>query len=47
MAASADITKAAAGKALDGMIEALTGALKNGDTVTFVGFGTFYVGERA
>ena len=47
MAASADITKAAAGKALDGMIEALTGALKNGDTVTIVGFGTFYVGERA
>ena len=47
MAASADITKAAAGKALDGMIEALTGALKNGDTVTLVGFGTFDVGERA
>lgn len=47
MAASADIPKAAAGKALDGMVEALTQALKNGDTVTLVGFGSFYVGERA
>lgn len=47
IAASADISKAAAGKALDGMIDALTGALQKGDTVTLVGFGTFYVGERA
>ncbi|EEG08832.1 histone family protein DNA-binding protein [Pseudogulbenkiania ferrooxidans 2002] len=29
------------------MIAAVTGALKQGDTVTLVGFGTFYVGERA
>ena len=29
------------------MIEALTEALKKGDTVTLVGFGSFYVGERA
>ena len=47
MAASADISKAAAGKALDGMVDALTQALKQGDSVTLVGFGTFYVGERA
>ena len=47
IAASADLPKAAAGKALDGMIEALTEALKKGDTVTLVGFGSFYVGERA
>lgn len=47
MAASADIPKAAAGKALDAMVEALTDALKKGDSVTLVGFGTFYVGERA
>ncbi|MBI3145618.1 MAG: HU family DNA-binding protein [Pseudogulbenkiania sp.] len=47
IAAEADIPKAAAGKALDGMIAAVTGALKQGDTVTLVGFGTFYVGERA
>ncbi len=47
IAQNADISKAAAGKALDGMIEAVTTALKSGDTVTLVGFGTFYVGERA
>ncbi len=47
IAQNADISKAAAGKALDGMIEAVTSALKSGDTVTLVGFGTFYVGERA
>ena len=47
IAQSADISKAAAGKALDGMVTAVTEALKSGDTVTLVGFGTFYVGERA
>ena len=47
IAQSADISKAAAGKALDGMVAADTEALKSGDTVTLVGFGTFYVGERA
>ena len=47
IAKEADISKAAAGKALDGMINAVTKALKDGDTVTLVGFGTFYVGERA
>ncbi|MGE8355901.1 MAG: HU family DNA-binding protein [Microvirgula sp.] len=47
IAASADISKAAAGKALDGAIDALTAALSKGETVTLVGFGTFYVGERA
>ena len=29
------------------MVAAVTEALKSGDTVTLVGFGTFYVGERA
>ncbi len=47
IAQEADISKAAAAKALDGMMNAVTGALKQGDTVTLVGFGTFYVGERA
>ena len=41
------LSKASAAKALDGMISAVTNALKSGDTVTLVGFGTFYVGERA
>ena len=47
VAASADIPKAVAGKALDGVLEAVTAALKSGDMVTLVGFGTFFVGERA
>ena len=47
IAQEADISKAAAAEALDGLTNAVTGALKNGDTVTLVGFGTFYVGERA
>ncbi|PLY12197.1 MAG: DNA-binding protein HU [Sedimenticola sp.] len=47
MADSADISKAAAGRALDGMIEAITGALKKDDQVTIVGFGSFSVRERA
>lgn len=47
IATEADISKATAAKALDGIICAVTQALKSGDTVTLVGFGTFYVGERA
>ena len=47
MAESADISKAAAGRALDGLIEAITGALKSGDQVSVVGFGSFSVRERA
>ncbi|TDR79770.1 HU family DNA-binding protein [Paludibacterium purpuratum] len=47
IADKAEISKAAAAKALDGMIASVTDAMKKGDTVTLVGFGTFYVGERA
>ncbi|WP_066570110.1 HU family DNA-binding protein [Snodgrassella sp. CFCC 13594] len=47
IAEEADLSKAAAAKALDGLMSAVTSALKKGDTVTLVGFGTFYVGERA
>jgi DNA-binding protein HU-beta len=47
MADSADISKAAAGRALDGLIEAITQAVKNNDTVSIVGFGTFLLRERA
>lgn len=43
----ADVSKAAAGRALDATIEAVKKAMKKGDTVTLVGFGTFYVGKRA
>ncbi|HGO8697977.1 TPA: HU family DNA-binding protein [Neisseria meningitidis] len=47
IAQEADISKAAAQKGLDATTNAVTTALKQGDTVTLVGFGTFYVGERA
>jgi DNA-binding protein HU-beta len=46
VAKSADISKAAAGRALDSAIVAIKGSLKRGQTVTLVGFGTFYVGKR-
>jgi len=47
MAESADITKAAAARALDGFVDAITQALKDGEQVTLIGFGTFAVRERA
>ncbi|MDH5393051.1 MAG: HU family DNA-binding protein [Gammaproteobacteria bacterium] len=47
VAETADLSKAAAGKAVDAFIGAVTGALKNGDQVTIVGFGTYLVRERA
>lgn len=47
IADSADLTKADAGRALDGMIDAITAALKKGETVSLVGFGSFAVKERA
>jgi len=46
VADSADISKAAAGRAVDGAIDAITKALRKGDTVTLVGFGTFSVRKR-
>ncbi|MDF1780489.1 MAG: HU family DNA-binding protein [Alcanivoracaceae bacterium] len=47
IATAADLSKADAGRALDATIEAVTGALKNGDSVSLVGFGTFAVKKRA
>ncbi|RLJ20898.1 DNA-binding protein HU [bacterium endosymbiont of Escarpia laminata] len=47
MADAADISKAAAGRALDGMVDAITGAMKSGDQVSLIGFGTFSVKARA
>lgn len=47
IAASADISKAAAARALDATVESIKTALKNGDTVNLVGFGAFKVGTRA
>lgn len=47
IAAGADISKAAAGRALDSMLGAVTDALQKGEQVSLVGFGTFAVKERA
>jgi len=47
IAKTADISKAAAGRALDATIAAVKGSLKKNQTVTLVGFGSFYVGKRA
>ena len=47
VADSADISKAAASRAVDGMVAAITGALQNGDQVAMIGFGTFSVKDRA
>jgi DNA-binding protein HU-beta len=47
IANAAGISKAAAARALDATTEAISGALKKGDLVTLIGFGTFYVGERS
>ncbi len=47
IASEADISKASAGRALDSMINSITGALSKGDSVSLVGFGTFSVKERA
>jgi DNA-binding protein HU-beta len=47
MADAADISKAQASRALDGMLDGVTTALKNGEQVSLVGFGTFSLRERA
>lgn len=47
IAESADISKAAAGRALDATVAAVKASLKKGGSVSLVGFGTFYVGKRA
>ena len=46
-AKTADISKAAAGKALDGIMAAVVKTVSKGDTVTLVGFGTFKSAKRA
>jgi len=47
VAEAADISKAAAGRAVDAVFDGITGSMKKGDSVTLVGFGTFSVGHRA
>ena len=47
VAGAADISRADAGRAVDAMVSTISNALKKGDTVTLVGFGTFDVRKRA
>lgn len=47
LAKDAGLTKAQANAALDSFTTSVTGALKKGDRVTLVGFGTFSVSERS
>jgi DNA-binding protein HU-beta len=47
IAESADLSKASASRALDAVTETVANALKSGDQVVLVGFGTFSVKDRA
>ncbi|NOY49945.1 MAG: HU family DNA-binding protein [Chlorobi bacterium] len=47
MAAGANLSKADAKKALDAFVDATSSALKGGDRVALVGFGSFSVSTRA
>jgi DNA-binding protein HU-beta len=46
VATSSDLPKAQAARAVDAMIDVISSALRGGDQVTIVGFGTFLVRER-
>ncbi|MPT48429.1 MAG: HU family DNA-binding protein [Sphingobium sp.] len=46
VAESSALSKADAAKAVEGVFDAITGALKKGDEVRLVGFGTFAVSQR-
>jgi DNA-binding protein HU-beta len=46
VAKSANISKGAAEKAVAAFIDSVSGALKKGDRVTLVGFGSFEVSSR-
>ena len=46
VANAADLSKASAARAVDAVVDAITAALKKGDQVSVVGFGTFLVRER-
>ena len=47
VAEAADISKAAAGRAVDAVFDGISSSLKKGDSVTLVGVGTFSVSARA
>jgi len=47
VARQADISKAAAGRAIEAVVGGIRSTLKKGNSVTLVGFGTFSIGKRA
>lgn len=47
VAAAADVEKSTATRAVQAVLDGIAGALKNGDQVVLVGFGTFAVKERS
>ena len=47
VADTAELSKADAGRAVDAVIDTVKQALKKGETITLVGFGTFSVRKRA
>mgnify|MGYP000508789138 FL=1 len=47
IAKHSDISKAAATRALESIVDAVKKTLKKGGTVSLVGFGSFSVGKRA
>lgn len=47
IAEAAELSKADAGKALQGFMDAVTGTLADGDKLSLIGFGTFSVTERS
>ncbi|HEY3929610.1 MAG TPA: HU family DNA-binding protein [Candidatus Koribacter sp.] len=46
ISAAASISKTGAAEAIDALVDGVTGALKKGERVTLVGFGTFSVSQR-
>ena len=47
VAQKSKVSKAEAGRMLESLVDSITEALKSGESVTLVGFGTFSVGSRA
>ena len=46
VAQAAEISKSAAERSVDALVNAVKASLRKGDMVTLVGFGTFYAGVR-
>lgn len=47
LASSADLSKAAAGRTLDALLETIVDTVAKGDSVALLGFGTFKSAKRA